>query len=142
MLYGKLSQAFAAGNGLNWRGSGWGLPPLWPIVLSSAWHLGSVPDGYGAARVLTAALASTVVIPVWLLARTFVGPRVALIPALLSVAGAWMVITSYLVSENLAYPLATASLACTVMAVRDTGTRWLAASFALGILAALTRTQM
>ena len=35
MLYGKLSQGFAAGDGLSWRGSAWGLPPLWPIVLSS-----------------------------------------------------------------------------------------------------------
>src|SRR3954462_3061270 len=142
MLYGKLSQGFAAGDGLSWRGSGWGLPPLWPIVLSRAWHFGSIPDGYGVARVLTAALASTVVIPVWLLGPFSVGPRLALIPALLSVAGAWMVVTSYLVSENLAYPLATASLACTVMAVRDTRMRWFGAGLGFAALAALTRTQM
>src|SRR4051794_11351111 len=142
MLYGKLSQGLAAGDGLHWRGSGWGLPPLWPVVLSLAWHFGSLPDGYGVARVLTALLAPTVVFPVWLLARVFVGPRLALVPALLSVAGAWMVVTSYLVSENLAYPLATASLACTVMAVRDTRMRWLAASVAFAALAALARTQM
>jgi hypothetical protein len=141
MLYGKLSQGFANGDGLEWRGTGWGLPPLWPVVMSVVWH-GSIPDGYGLARVLTAVLASTVVVPVWLLAREFLGPRLALVPALLSVTGAWMTVTSYLVSENLAYPLATASLACTVMAVRDTRTRWLAGSVAFAVLAALSRTQM
>src|SRR4051794_4186581 len=142
MLYGKLSQSFAAGDGLEWRGSGWGLPPLWPVVLSVAWHFGAVPDGYGVARVLTAVVASTVVVPVWLLGRVFLGPRLALVPAALSVVGAWMVVTSYLVSENLAYPLATGSLACTVVAARDVRLRWLVLSLALASLAALARPQM
>jgi hypothetical protein len=142
MFYGKLSQSFASGDGLQWRGSDWGLPPLWPVVLSAAWHFGSIPDGYSAARVLTAVVGSTVVFPVWLLGRVFLGPRLALVPATLSVMGAWMVVTSYLVSENLAYPLATASLACTVMAVRDTRARWLAWSLGFAVLAALSRTQM
>src|SRR4051794_17270910 len=128
MFYGKLSQSFANGDGLQWRGSSWGLPPLWPVLLSIAWHFGSIPHGYDAARVLTAVLASTVVVPVWLLARTVVGPRLALIPAALSVTGAWMVVTSYLVSENLAYPLAAASLCCTATALRDLRSRWLLAS--------------
>jgi Dolichyl-phosphate-mannose-protein mannosyltransferase len=142
MFYGKLSQSFADGDGLKWHGADLGLPPLWPVVLSLAWHFGSVPDGYGVARVLTALLASAVVFPVWLLAREFVGPRLALVPAVLSVVGAWMTVTSYLVSENLAYPLATAALACTVMAVRDTRTRWLGWTMFFALLAALTRTQL
>ena len=142
MFYGKLSQSIAAGDGLQWRGSSWGLPPLWPLVLSVAWRFGSVPDGYEVARVLTAVVASTVVLPVWLLGRAFLGPRLALVPALLAVAGAWMEVTSFLVSENLAYPLATASLACTVTAVRDTRSRWLVLSAAFAVVAALARTQM
>jgi hypothetical protein len=142
MLYGKLSQGLAFGDGLHWRGSGWGLPPLWPAVLSVAWQFGSVPDGYGAAKVVGALLAPLVVVPTWLLARAIVGPRLALVPALLTVAGSWMCVTSYLVSENLAFPLATASLACTVMALRDTRGRWVAAAALFALLAALTRTQM
>src|SRR4051794_23400592 len=61
MIYGKLSQSFAAGHGLNWRGSSWGVPPLWPVVLSAAWHFGSTPQAYGTAKVLGAALASLTV---------------------------------------------------------------------------------
>jgi hypothetical protein len=142
MFYGKLSQSFADGDGLKWRGAGVDLPPLWPVVLSLSWHFGSVPDGYGVARVLTGLLASAVVFPVWLLGREFLGPRLALVPALLSVAGAWMTVTSFVVSENLAYPLATAALACTVMAVRDPRPRWLGWTMLFALLAALTRTQL
>ena len=32
MLYGKLSQGLAFGEGLEWRGTDWGLPPLWPAA--------------------------------------------------------------------------------------------------------------
>jgi hypothetical protein len=142
MFYGKLSQNFADGDGLTWHGDSLGLPPLWPVVLSVVWHFGSVPDGYDLARVLTALLASTVVFPTWLLGREFLGPRLALVPALLSVVGAWMAVTSYVVSENLAYPLATAALACIVMAVRDTRLRWLGWTIVFSLLAALTRTQL
>jgi hypothetical protein len=142
MLYAKLSQSFAAGHGLSWRGSGTGLPPLWPIVLSLAWHTGSAPDGYAFAKVLGSVLASATVVPVWLLGRELVGPRLALVPAALCVTGAWMETTSFVVSDNLAYPLATASLACMVMALRDTRARWMLASLLFAIPAALTRTQM
>jgi hypothetical protein len=142
MFYGKLSQGLAFGDGLSWRGSNWGLPPLWPAVLSLAWHFGSVPEGYGVAKVLGTLICCLTVIPVWLLGRDVVGPRLALVPALLCVLGSWMSVTSYLVSENLAFPLATASLACTALAMRDTRNRWIAAAAGFAALAALARTQM
>jgi hypothetical protein len=142
MFYAKLSQALASGHGLSWRGSDHGIPPVWPILLSWVWHLGSVPQGYVIGKAFGAALASTAVVPVWLLAREFVGPRLALVPALLSVAGAWMCMTSYLASENLAYPLATIALACTVMALRRPGLRWIWAAVGVGAVAGVVRTQL
>ena len=142
MLYGKMSQSFAAGDGIEWRGTNWGVPPLWSIVLSPVWHVGSVPDGYALGRVLTPALASAVVVPTWLLARTVVSARLALVAAALTVAGSWMAVTSYLVTENLAFPLAAASLAATVMAIRTTRLRWLVISLGFAAAATLCRTQM
>src|SRR2546430_11976571 len=44
LLYGKLSQNLAAGNGLEWRGANGGLPPLWPGLPFVGWHFGSGPD--------------------------------------------------------------------------------------------------
>jgi hypothetical protein len=142
VLYAKLSQSFAAGHGLEFRGVGVGYPPLWPVLLSPVWYFGSAVQGYEIAKVLGALLASTVVFPVWLLGRELVGPRLALVPAALCVTGAWMETTALIVSDNLAYPLAVASLACIVMAVRDTRARWVLASLGLAVPAALTRTQM
>jgi hypothetical protein len=142
VLYAKLSQNFAHGSGLQFRGVGVGYPPLWPVMLSWVWGLGSAVEGYQIAKVLGAVLASTVVIPVWLLGRELVGPRLALVPAGLSVTGAWMETSALVVSDNLAYPLAVASLACAVMAVRDTRARWVVASLAFAVPAALARTQM
>jgi hypothetical protein len=140
--YGELAQSFAAGNGLTWRGHGLGLPPLWPLITAPAWATGSLPAAYELARVEGAALASLVVIPVWLCARALVDARVALIPAALSVLGSWMHVTSLVASENLAYPLAVAALMCTVMAVRDVRPRWIWLALGFGVLAALTRLQL
>jgi hypothetical protein len=142
VLYAKLSQNFAHGSGLEFRGVGVGYPPLFPVVLSWVWHFGSAVEGYQIAKVFGAVLASTVVIPVWLLGRELVGPRLALVPAGLSVTGAWMQSSALVVSDNLAYPLAVASLACTVMALRDTRARWVVASLAFAVPATLARTQM
>jgi len=140
--YTKLSQSFARGGGLHFRGVGVGYPPLWPVVLSLVWHFGSAVEGYQIAKVLAALLASTVVFPVWLLGRKLVGPWLALVPAALCVTGAWMETTALVISDNLAYPLTAASLACTVMAVRDTRARWVLASVGFAVPAALARTQM
>ncbi|HEX6712135.1 MAG TPA: hypothetical protein VF066_02075 [Thermoleophilaceae bacterium] len=142
MFYGKLSQGLAFGDGLSWRASNWGLPPLWPAVLSLAWHFGSVPQGYGVAKVIGVAICCLTVIPAWSLGRAVVGPRLALVPAALCVLGSWMSVTSYIVTENIAFPLATASLACTAMAMRDLRNRWVGAAAGFAALAALARTQM
>jgi hypothetical protein len=142
LTYAKLSQNVARGAGLLFRGVGVGYPPLWPLVLSPVWHFGSAVEGYQLAKVLATVVASTVVVPVWLLGRELVGPRLALVPAALCVTGAWMEMTALLISDNLAYPLGVASLACTVMAVRDTRARWVLASVAFAVPAALARTQM
>ena len=142
MIYGKMSQNFAAGNGLEWRGSGHGLPPLWPVILSSIWHFGSTPEAYGNGKVLCSILASLTVIPTWLLARSLVGSRLALVAAALSVTGAWMALTVFLATENLVYPIATASLAALVTALRKTSVRWLVVSLAFSVVAVGGRTQM
>lgn len=142
MIYGKLSQNLALGNGLEWRGSNHGLPPLWPMLLSVVWRFGSTPQAYGTAKVLGAVLASLTVIPTWLLARSYVGPRRALIAAALAVTGAWMALTVFIATENLVYPLATASLAALVTALRRTSLRWIAVSLGFAVLATGGRTQM
>ncbi|MEA2497415.1 MAG: hypothetical protein QOJ29_5326, partial [Thermoleophilaceae bacterium] len=116
MYYGKISQSLANGDGYQWRGTSNSLPPLWPLLLSIGWHFGSVPETWKVLKVLCAGLASTAVFPAWLLARTYVSERRALVAAAFVVLGPWMAVTPFIISENLAYPLATAALACLVTA--------------------------
>lgn len=142
IVYGKLAQSLAAGDGLSWRGIGWGVPPLWPALLSLVWHTDTVQPGYEAAKVLGAIVSSTAAIPVWLFGRRVCGPRVALVAALLVMLGPWMQVTQFIVSENLAFPLATAALMATVQALRDSRTRWVLIALGFSLVAILTRTQM
>src|SRR6266508_2263678 len=77
LLYAKLSQAIAAGHGLEIRGEHFFFPaPLAPLVQAPAWLLGSMTDAYTAAKLLNAAVAT---------------------PA--------MVYHAFLMSEALAYPV-------------------------------------
>ena len=138
-IYGNVAQNIAHGVGATWRGQGQGIPLLYPIVLSVPFRIGSTVDGYGWAKLLGVALSSAVVFPVWMLARELAGHRLALAAAALSVAGAWMSYSVLLISENLALPLATATLAATVMALRRPGSRWIWLAVAFLAAAAYTR---
>ena len=62
--------------------------------------------------------------------------------AALTVGGTWMIVTSSLLLENAAYPLATAALMCTIAAIGAPGSRagWWAIGFA--VLAAAARLQL
>jgi len=92
--------------------------------------------------VLSTLLLCTVAVPTYLLAREHVGPRVAAVPAAMTVAGTWMITGAGLLTENLAFPLSTASLAATVMTLRRPSSRWRWAAVALALLAAWSRMQM
>lgn len=142
IFYGRLSQNFALGHGLSWRGNHQGLPPLYPVVLSLAWHGGSAVHQYAVAKLIGCLLACSASVPVWLLARRMVNPWLALIPATLAIAGAWMEMTGQLVSENLAYPVSTAALCATVMAVRNPGWKWFLIAGGLSAVGILTRAEL
>jgi hypothetical protein len=143
--YSHLARGLADGTGYDWRGEPIGqTAALYVYFIAPAWALlGSSVDAYHASKVLGTLALCTQVVPVWLLARELVGPRLALVPATLSVAGTWMLTSAETVTEVLALPLTTASLCVAVMALRRPGERrlgWLA--FALLALATWARIQM
>jgi hypothetical protein len=142
--YSHLARGLADGTGTDWRGEHIGqtaalyvyfITPLWGLLSSSV-------DAYHASKILGTLVLCAQLIPVWLLARELVGPRLALVPAALSVAGTWMLISAETVTEVLAFPLTTAALCVAVMALRRPGSRlgWLA--FALLALATWARIQV
>jgi hypothetical protein len=142
--YSHLARGLADGTGTDWRGDSIGqTAALYVYFITPAWGLfSSSVDAYHASKVLGTLALCAQLIPVWLLARELVGPRLALVPAALSVAGTWMLTSAETVTEVLAFPLTTAALCVAVMALRRPGSRlgWLA--FLLLALATWARIQM
>jgi hypothetical protein len=142
--YSHLARGLADGTGMDWRGEHIGQSAaLYVYFITPAWGLfSSTVDAYHASKVLGTLALCSQLIPVWLLARDLVGPRLALVPAVLSVAGTWMLTSAETVTEVLAFPLTTAALCTAVMALRRPGSRlgWLA--FLLLALATWARIQV
>jgi hypothetical protein len=142
--YSHLARGLTDGTGTDWRGEHIGqTAALYVYFITPAWGLfSSSVDAYHASKVLGTLVLCAQLIPVWLLARQLVGPRLALVPAALSVAGTWMLTSAETVTEVLAFPLSTASLCVAVMALRKPDSRlgWLA--FLLLGLATWARIQM
>src|SRR4051812_1082368 len=133
-LYGHLARSLADGNGFSWRGDS---PALWAALyvysIVPAWVVASGVAAYKLAKLESALLICLTGVPVWVLARTMLSTRLALLATVLSLAGTWMVAAGGVLTENLALPLATASLAATTLALRTPGSRasWWALAFAL-----------
>ena len=102
----------------------------------------SLTQSYAIAKAIGAILLCTVVFPTWLLARRFMPALVALVPAVLIVAGSWMTSSGQMIFENLALPLAAASLTALVAALARPGSRWLWIAFAFALVATWSRAQM
>ena len=115
LLFQKLAESLASGDGLTVRGEPFLFPaPLAALVQSPAWLLGPVPDGYAAAKALNAVVMSSAAFPAYWLARSLVRPAWALLAAAAAVAAPALVYHSYLVAEPVAYPLFLLALAVMV----------------------------
>jgi hypothetical protein len=142
--YSHLARGLADGTGTDWRGEHIGqTAALYVYFITPAWGLfSSSVDAYHASKVLGTLVLCAQMFPVWLLARELVGPRLALVPAALSVAGTWMLTSAETVTEVLAFPLTTAALCVAVMALRRPGSRLGWVAFLLLALATWARIQM
>lgn len=146
--YSQLARSLVDGHGFVWRGEGHANPApqtaaLYVYFLAPAWWLlDSAVHAREVSKVLGALALCAQVFPVWLLARRLVGDRLAVVPALLSIAGTWMVVSALTLTEVLAFPLATAMLCCTVAALRAPGSRIWCAALLFALLAASARLQL
>src|SRR3954453_13418871 len=142
--YAHLARGLADGHGLDWRGQHvdqtarlyvYALTPLWSVFSSTV-------DAWRASKAVGTLALCTQVVPVWWLARDVVGPRLALLPAGLTVLGTWMLMSAQTVTEVLAMPLAPAALCVLAMGLRRPGSRLPWAALALLALACGARQQM
>jgi hypothetical protein len=142
--YAHLARSLADGHGFDWRGEHidltaalyvYALTPIWAVFHSTV-------DAYNASKVLGVLALCAQAIPVFAISRRFVGPRLALLPAALALAGTWMLTSAELATEALAMPLCTTTL-CFAAVVTATPSRR-AGFLALGLaaLAAWARIQL
>lgn len=108
LLYERLAISIAKGHSPLPRVHGELIPSLnqlYPLVIAPAFTQGSVPAALHDAHVLSAFVMASVIIPVFLLARRVVqSERVALLVAALAVCVPWIVYSSFLLTEVVAYP--------------------------------------
>jgi hypothetical protein len=117
LLYAKLSQGIAAGHGLAIRGQHYAFPsPVAPLLQAPAWLLGSMTEGYAAAKIANAIVMSAAVFPAYWLASRYVRRAFALVVAAATVATPAMVYHAYLMSEAAAYPVFVLTVAVLVRA--------------------------
>ncbi len=140
--YGRVARSIADGDGMTLMGGAYRLrSSLYLHMIAPAWLGASTTTAYGIAKAIGAVLLCLTMVPTWLLGRELLGARLALIPAALVLAGTWMTTAGLLLTENLAFPMATAALAATVMAVRVPGSRWGWLALGLSVVASAARLQ-
>lgn len=142
LIYSEMAKSFAATGHFLVRGQAFGVPGLYPLLISPAYSLfASVPDAYRAAKGIDSVLMSLAALPAYLLARRVAGRGLALLAALLTVAVPSMLYTGTLMTENAFYPLLLACVLALVAALeRPTPIRQLVV-LAVAALCFLTRVQ-
>ena len=115
---------------------------LYPVLISPMFGDGNIPASFEGAHRLNAFLITTAAIPVFLLARRIgLGRLISLWAGALSVAVPWVVLSSFLLTEVIAYPAFCWALLALTHAVERK--RWTTDLLALAVIgvAVLARTQ-
>ena len=142
LLYSKLAQSVAAGDGFTIRGETVFFPaPLAILAQAPAWLLDSTVTAYGVVKAMNAAMMAAAALPAYCLARRLVRPSYALLAAAAAVAGPAMLYAPYLMSEALAYPVFLLTLATMRRAIERPTRRMELAVVAVSLAAVLTRLQ-
>ncbi|MGH3071001.1 MAG: hypothetical protein ACRDNB_01870 [Gaiellaceae bacterium] len=115
---------------------------LYPVLLSTMYGSGNVPASLEGAHRLNAFVIATAAIPVFLLARRIgLGLALAVATGALAVAVPWVVLSSFLLTEVVAYPAFCWALLALVHAIDRKTWVWDAVALLAIGLAVLARTQ-
>src|SRR5215203_2631583 len=115
---------------------------LYPVLLSTVYGSGNVPGSLEGAHRLNAFVIVAAAVPVYLLARRVgVGTILAVVAGGLAVAVPWVVLSSFLLTEVVAYPVFCCALLALVHAVERRSWVWDGVALAAIAVAVLARTQ-
>jgi hypothetical protein len=115
---------------------------LQPLLTAPGWLLPGVENGYRAVQAIDATFMSLAAIPVYLLARRLgLSRRLSLIGAALSLTIPSLLLSSFVVSEPVAYPIVLAAVAAAVHALDRPSWRSYTLFLGFAALATLARMQ-
>jgi Dolichyl-phosphate-mannose-protein mannosyltransferase len=142
-MYSEFGRSIAHGHLPAVRGvSAHFLPILMPLITAPGWLLPTVDEGYRAVQAIDATFMSLAAIPIYLLARRLdVSPRLSLVAAALSLTIPSLMLSSFIVSEPIAYPIVFAAIFAAVHALDKPSWRSYSLFLVFAALAALTRMQ-
>ncbi len=142
LLYSKLAESLASGNGFTLRGETVLFPaPLAILMQVPAWLIDSTPTAYAVIKALNVAVMAAAVFPAYAVARRLMRPTFALLAGASAVAAPAMIYGPYLMSEALAYPVFLLALATMLRAIDRPSRRMEVAVVAVSAAAVLTRLQ-
>jgi hypothetical protein len=142
LLYSKLAESLASGNGFTLRGETVLFPaPLAIFLQVPAWLIDSTPTAYAIIKALNVAVMASAVFPAYAIARRLMRPSFALLAAAIAVSGPAMLYGPYLMSEALAYPVFLLALATMLRAIDRPSRGMEVAVVAVCLAAVLTRLQ-
>ena len=142
-MYSEFGRSISQGHLPAVRGvSAHFLPILQPLLTAPGWLLPGVNEGYRAVQAIEATFMSLATIPVYLLARRLgLNPRYSLVGAALSVTLPSLMLSSFVVSEPIAYPIVLAAVYAAMHALDRPSWRSYSVFLAFAALATLARMQ-
>jgi hypothetical protein len=142
LLFAKLAQSVAAGDGFVLRGETYFFPaPVAVVVQALAWLVPDTESAYEVAKALNAAVMAAAVFPVYWLARQLTSRGASLVAALAAVAAPGLLYHSYLMTDAAGYPAFLLAAAVMTRAIARPSRAWEAAVVGASLLAVLSRTQ-
>jgi hypothetical protein len=142
LLFAKLAQAVAAGDGFVLRGETFFFPaPVAVLIQATAWLLPDAETAYEVAKLLNAVAMAAAIFPAYWLARQVVSRRASFVVAVAAVVAPGLLYHSYLMTDAAGYPAFLLTLAVMTRALAGPSRRWEVAVVGVSLLAVLTRTQ-
>ena len=142
LLFTKLAQSVAAGDGFVLRGETYFFPaPVAVLIQAAAWLVPNAESAYEIVKLLNAFVMAAAMFPAYWLARCVVSRRSSLLVAVASVVAPGLLYHSYLMTDAAGYPAFLLALAVMTRALARPSRGWDAAVVGVSLLAVLTRTQ-
>jgi hypothetical protein len=142
LLFAKLAQSVAAGDGFALRGEPFFFPaPVAVLIQAVAWLLPDAETAYEVAKALNAVVMAAAVFPAYWLARQLTSRGAALLVAAAAVAAPGLLYHSYLMTDAAGYPAFLLALAVMTRALARPSRGWELGVVGVSLLAVLTRTQ-